>query len=460
VTNGQTPQERAAAAEREVLELVIRSGQPVVVVDSPPGAGKTRLVEAVTAVAVMQAALRVAVATARAEQSYELIRRLVRNFPGLRVQPLAPEDRPIPQDLQTDPRVLPTANRPADLLAGPMAVVATAAKLQTSVPFFAQLPAFDVLITDEAYQLPYKQMALLQAVSRQMLLVGDPGQLPPLVSVDTSRFDAATSKVHWPAPKEFLRTYGGAIPVVTLPATWRFTQDTVAFLQPGFYPSLPFESATAFEDRRLTFVAAGMADPIDEALDLIAAGASIVTLAAPPKLLAPEQIDEELARLQARVVQRALARGAAWDGAGPLGPSGLGCVDAHVASGAALRRELLSMNISVDASTGVFVETPEIWQGLQRPLMVVKHPLSGLRRIDQFALEPGRACVMISRHQLGCVIVTRAGIAEALDDYQHDSGARPTGAEDAIWAGREAHWTLWRELECRGRIVTVPVGSL
>jgi hypothetical protein len=455
VTNGQTPQQRAAAAERDVLDLLIRDGQPIVVVDSPPGAGKTRLVEAVTAVAVMGSALRVAVAAARAEQSYELMRRLVLNFPGLRVQPLIPADRPLPPDLQADPRLLPAANGPAGLLGGTLAVVATAAKFRTSLPFFAQVPAFDVLITDEAYQLPYKEMALLQAISRQMLLVGDPGQLPPLVSVDTSRFDAARSKVHWPAPKELLRVYGSTIPVVKLPATWRFTQDTVVFLQPSFYPELPFESATASADRRLTFVAAGMADPVDQALDLVAGGASLVTIVAPPKALAPEQIDEELAQLQARVVQRALTRGAMWEGVGPLGPSGIGCVDAHVASGAALRRELLGMNISVDASTGVLVETPEIWQGLQRPLMIVKHPLSGLRRIDQFALEPGRACVMVSRHQIGCVIVTRAGIAEALDDYQHDSGARPTGSEDTIWAGREAHWALWQELERRGRIITV-----
>jgi len=453
--NGETVQERAAAAERAVHNLLLRDGQPVVVVDSPPGAGKTRLVEAITGVAAISCGLRVAVATARAEQSYELIRRLMVDFPTLRVQPLTPEDRPIPRDLQTDPRLVTSSNRPANLASGALAVVATAAKLETSLPFFGQLPAFDVMITDEAYQLQFKQLANLQAVATQMLLVGDPGQLPPFSRIETSRFDAAFSKVHWPGPKEILRIYGSDIPVVQLPASWRFTQDTVELLQPGFYPTLPFESALSSAQRQLTLVAAGMGDGIDRALDALSNGASIVVVIAPPKLLAPEQIDEELAQLQAQIVQRAITRGATWEGVRRLTERDIGCADAHVASGAALRRELLGMNISVDPSTGVLVETPEIWQGLQRPLMVVKHPLSGLRRIDEFALEPGRACVMLSRHQLGCLVVTRAGIADALDDYQHDSGARPTGSEDMIWAGREAHWALWNELERRSRIFSV-----
>jgi len=449
------PEQRAADAEREVLNLVIRDGQPIVVVDSPPGTGKTRLVEAVTAVAVLHCGLRVAIATARAEQSYQLIRRLAAGFNGLPIQPLVSTQRPLPANVQVVPSLLPVANRPGGLRTGPLAVVATAAKLKVSLPDFGRLPAFDLLIADEAYQLQYKELALLQAISRQMLLVGDRGQLPPFVKIDTSRFDAASSKVHWPSPKELLRVNGAVIPVVQLPMTWRFVQDTVEFLQPGFYPRLQFISAVSAGDRNLEMVTRGMGDPIDQALDLLSENASIVTLIAPRKTLAAEQVDQELAQLLAQVVQRAFTRGATWRGFGKLREPDVGCVDMHVASGAALRRELLRRRVSVDASTGVFVDTPEIWQGLQRPLMVVKYPLSGLSRIDQFALDPGRACVMLSGHQIGCVIVTRAGVEEALDEYQHDSGARATGAEDIAWTGRQAHGALWQELKRRGRIISL-----
>jgi hypothetical protein len=403
----------------------------------------------------MHAGLRVAVATATAEQGYELIRRLAEDFPGLALQPLTPEKRPAPEDIKNDSRILRDVHTARALAHGPVAVVTTAAKWEASLPSFGSLPAFDLLIADEAYQLPYKQMARLQAIAGQMLLVGDPGQLPPLVRIDTSRFDAAASKVHWPSPKELLRFYGSAVPAVQLPATWRFPQDTVQFLQPSFYPALPFESAIPDDERSLSFIAGGIGDPVDAALDLLSGGASIVAVVAPAKPIASDQIDEELAHLQARIAQRALARGATWDGVRQLTERDIGCVDTHVASGAAVRRELMRSGVAVDVSSGVLVETPEIWQGLQRPLMIVKHPLSGLQRVDQFALEPGRACVMVSRHQLGCIIVTRAGIAEALDDYQHDSGARPTGVEDRIWAGRDAHWALWHELDLRGRIVDI-----
>ena len=53
---------------------------------------------------------------------------------------------------------------------------------------------------------------------------------------------------------------------------------------------------------------------------------------------------------------------------------------------------------------------PRNWQGLQRPIMIAKHPLSGHARLDRFALEPGRWRVMLTRHQSPCVIVGHDGI--------------------------------------------------
>jgi Ni2+-binding GTPase involved in maturation of urease and hydrogenase len=74
--------ESSLEAERRVLELVLREGQPLVVVMSPPGAGKTRLIESVVATAVQGLSLAVAVATPRAEQMYDVLRRLLNNFAG------------------------------------------------------------------------------------------------------------------------------------------------------------------------------------------------------------------------------------------------------------------------------------------------------------------------------------------------------------------------------------------
>ncbi len=101
------------------------------------------------------------------------------------------------------------------------------------------------------------------------------------------------------------------------------------------------------------------------------------------------------------------------------------------------------------------MDTPEIWQGLQRPVMVVKHPLSGKGRLERFGLEPGRWCVMLSRHQLGCVIVGRDGIGDALEQHRHGIGDRPLRADNSEWTARQAHARLWSELERMGRLIRV-----
>jgi hypothetical protein len=310
---------------------------------------------------------------------------------------------------------------------------------------------FDLLICDEAYQVPFVRFLPLTLIARQVLLVGDPGQLPPLVRADTSRFEATSYRVHWPAPKELLARFPD-VPTVQLPVTWRLPQDTVDLIQPAFYPDLPFESAVLGVERRLAFGAAGLGDPLDRVLDQVAGGNSIAALVAPERRFGPDEVDEELSEVSAMVVRRLLDRGARWTGRRVLERGDIGVIDPHVASGAAVRRYLRRFGIPT-AADGVVVDTPEIWQGLQRPIMVVKHPLSGATRLTEFPLEPGRWCVSLSRHQIACLIVTREGVGGTLDRHQHDSASRPTGGENPQWAGWLAHRELWTAIERSGRVV-------
>jgi len=434
-------------ARRRVLDLTVREGASVIIVDSPPGAGKTRLVEDVVSAATSNS-LRVAVLTPRAEQSFDLVRRLVASFPGIPIQVLQSAHRSYPPDLQNDSRVPLPVNDPANLSDGPGVVIGTASKFYHAIHCFTRgSKEFDLIICDEAYQLTFKDIEPFPAISGQLLLVGDPGQLPPVVTVDTTRFDAAPYKVHWPAPREVLRQHPD-VPVVKLPATYRFSDDSVQLIQPAFYPSLPFRSAVTERERAVSFSARGFRDPIDSALDLVASGATIVAITLPPKDFAFDSADEDVATTIAHICARAIERGVRW-GTRQLNDGDIACADAHVASGAAVRQALRRLHVSSE----LLVDTPEILQGLQRPFMVVKHPLSGVRRVDQFALEPGRMCVMLSRHQVGCIIVTRDGVGESLDRYDHDSGARPVSAEDTAWNGYRAHLQLWRKLEASKRIV-------
>jgi hypothetical protein len=134
----------------------------------------------------------------------------------------------------------------------------------------------------------------------------------------------------------------------------------------------------------------------------------------------------------------------------PLDADHVGIADAHVASGEQTARVLRSRGVPTDKTQ---VLTPEIWQGLERPFMIIKHPLSGLNRLSTFDLEPGRLCVMLSRHQLGCIIVGRESIGERLAQHQHACGERPFGAENSEWAGWQAHSVLWQKLREESRLL-------
>jgi AAA domain len=439
------PVKASERARASVLEAVLYGEHPAVLVDSPPGAGKTELVEEVVATAVAHRHWRVAVIAPRAEQTYDIVRRLRADYKPMRMEVLHSAERRPPNDLITSGmNFVTTASR---LTSGPGLVIATAAKLFHSVPDFSS-GVFDLLVCDEAYQLPYKDLAPMVHLAKRILLVGDPGQLPPLIRADVARFEAAKYKVHWPAPKEFLRCHPN-LKRIALPCSWRLTQDTVNFLQPTFYENLPFVSGVSAANRRISFSTSGLGDPIDQALDRLSSGDSIVGILLPPRKTDVDEVDEDIAQLAGWVIDRLIKRGVQWTGQRQLLAADVGYVDSHVASNAAAGRALRAKGIGNDT----MANTPEIWQGLQRPIMVTKHTLSGSPRLDSFSLEPGRLCVMLSRHQLACIIIARDGIGDALENHQHDCASRPAGVDNAEWLGWQAHRSLWSMLEEKNRLV-------
>lgn len=438
-------------AQRRVLDMIFRAGEPIVLVDSPPGAGKTSLIQDVTATGVHHVGLKIGICAPKNEQAFEIVRRLMEIDPDVPLEMLLSNKTILPGDLEGYVQAgrIHRVGNPEALRRGAGVVVGTVDKFNIEIPSFPQ-KYFDVLICEEVYQVPFAKFSPLPVIAQQILMVGDPGQLPPYIKSDTSSFEGGAIKPHWPAPKQLLAMYPELKnAVVKLPVTWRLPQDTVDLIQPAFYPDLPFRSAHSGADRSLVLGASGLRSPIDRALDKLASGESIVCLVAPPRASNLEEFDLELAELSAAVIERLLERIPSWDSNRPLGPADFGVVDPHVASCEHVRSRLRRASIGGET----MVETPEIWQGLQRPVMVAKHPLSGVPRLSQFELDPGRWCVMLSRHQLGCVIVTRDGVGEALEGHLHDSGERPGGAEDRIWQGWRAHLTLWRELKRLDRLI-------
>ena len=127
----------------------------------------------------------------------------------------------------------------------------------------------------------------------------------------------------------------------------------------------------------------------------------------------------------------------------------IGVVCAHVFQVNAVRERLPA------SLSGVIVETADRFQGLERPIMLVHHPLSVRADADTFYLDAGRLCVMLSRHRIACFVVGRGGIEDMLLRYA-PSGDRVLGIdEDEELEGWRAHLSFLQSVLREGRVLSV-----
>jgi hypothetical protein len=189
---------------------------------------------------------------------------------------------------------------------------------------------------------------------------------------------------------------------------------------------------------------------LDPAIDRAAAGASLVQVTLPSRPTG--DVDEGLAAVVVGLIRRLLARETVVvddGGARPLRPGMIGVVCAHVAQVAAV------VELLPPALDGVLVETADRFQGLERAVMIAHHPLSGRLDADVFHLDPGRWCVMLSRHRVAAFVVTRDGVDPMLRAYT-PLGDRVLGAaDDPELAGLRAHLSIARALADPTRAVAV-----
>jgi AAA domain len=222
----------------------------------------------------------------------------------------------------------------------------------------------------------------------------------------------------------------------------------VDLVRPAFYPGLPFEALSAPGERRLVPTSAGRMT-LDAAVDLAGGGASLVGVELPPRVTGEH--DPELAGAMVGLADRLLQRGTlVVDEAGerPLEPSMIGVICAHVSQVHAIQERLGSR------MEGVLVETADRFQGLERPVTLVHHPLSGRADADEFHLDAGRLCVMTSRHSVACFLFTRDGIEDMLMRHA-PSGDRVLGSnEDTEFEGWLAHLTVLQGLRERRRVLS------
>lgn len=425
-----------------VIERAILGTDPLTIVKSPPGAGKTFLVECASVVAAAAPAMRVVVVTPGVSQLYDVVDRLL-GYHLPRLELAHAKHRTLPNLLVG--RITASSGWTPGLNIGPGVLVTNAHLLAA---YLNQLNpgTFDLMIVDEAYQLAASDYMPIADLATRVLMVGDPGQLNPVNSADTSNLEASAHKVHWSAPAYVLDRFPGT-PVFGLPVTRRLLPDTSDLVQAAFYPDLPFRSVVDPNDRRLRFSVPGVEPVVDRALDAVVRGASLVAVTVPGAAPAHEEADPEVAAVMAHLADRFLVRQPEWVGQRPLTETDIGCIDPHVIAGGAIGDRLRQSN-----RRNIRVETVERWQGLQMPISIVRHPLSRSGRPTGFDLESGRWCVSLSRHQIGCIIVARETVTGVIRDYVHGCDTVAAGARDATWSGFEAHRLIWNTLADQGRI--------
>jgi hypothetical protein len=138
-----------------------------------------------------------------------------------------------------------------------------------------------------------------------------------------------------------------------------------------------------------------------------------------------------------------------------LMPQDIGIVSTHNLMNAAISRRLASVvgasgskksvnkksankKSAKNPLSSIRATTPERWQGLERPVMIAVHPLSGVMSPSEFDLETGRLCVMASRHRSACFFVTRDHIADTLDTHL-PSATQALGGVDVTGRGHDVH---------------------
>jgi len=372
-----------------------------VVVDSPPGAGKSTLV--VRAAAVLAAAGPPLMIVAQTnEQVDDLIARLAAASPDLSVGRLSAVDY-VPSERVTGHPSCRVGAKVGDLGA-PAVTMGTAAKWATVTE-----GTWPWAIVDEAYQM--RSDALLRVAPRfaRALFVGDPGQLDPFSTVEVDRWTGLSWDPMQSAVAVLLR-HNPSLPVHRLPVSWRLPASAAPVIADAFYPFTGFRSGTGPGDRTLSFGRPPSSD-LDTVLDRAAAtGWGLHEL--PARFTV--RTDAEAAAACAELAARALARD-------PLATSESGTAPltaGRIAIGAAHRDQVAAIRSSLPpAAEGVTVDTANRLQGREYDLTVVLHPLSGRQDATAFHLESGRLCVLTSRHRHACVVVARAGIAELLDAH-------------------------------------------
>lgn len=440
-------QEELTAASQvtiEKLKSFILSKEKLCVVKAPPGSGKT-----FTLLNALQSAedggLSVAVAAQTNAQCDDICDRFVEMYPKKNIVRFTRSgvDRPEALDMRID-----WMARAGDLTNDHMVVVGTTSKWS----LIKEAPDFDLLIVDEAWQMSWADFMLLGRISSRFILIGDPGQIPPVVRIDTRRWETSPRAPHRAAPDVILGDPSIDFTLLELTSCRRLPSSSVDLVRP-FY-DFTFHSF-AEEGVRGVAVHGTPSTHFQEILSTLHERTEVLVTIPTPEFGPPVDCDLEIAQLSARLAIEFLSadcHAVSDDGAksnkNKITAEDIGIVATHRVMNSAINSFLPAHLRFNGVNKGIRVDTPERWQGLERVIMIAIHPLSGVIEPSEFDLETGRLCVMASRHRSALVVVSRDHVSSTLDSHI-PSAQQAVGRPDVVGRGHQQHTQFWNALSAR-----------
>ncbi len=387
--------------------------------------------------------MRVAVGTPTNEQAFGLVRRLAESDATQTVTFVPASTVSLPSAVSQLPNVRQLKATQAN---GAEVIVGTLNKLGDALSR-GDLAEVDALFVDESYQADSAKYYAVGGLAGLHMLVGDGGQLSPFSTIDDPDF--------WRGlPEDPLQTAVGVLmrnhpttPVHKLPITRRLDSRAAAVAQ-AFYPDLQFSAAVLPDVRGLRLSPAIAIDRrgrlIDGALNRAASnGWAHIELPTAPALTADPEIIDLITGLVDRLAQRGpqirCEIQSAWrDLQGGRIAVGVSHND---------QKDILRSRLDAMGHAEIVVETANKLQGLEFELVIAWHPLAGLPDADEFHLDAGRLCVLLTRHRQACILIGRASDRELLDAIPPASPAYLGFSPDPVYRGWETHEAVFAAMD-------------
>lgn len=405
---------------RRVVDDLSETGKgEAVLIEAPPGAGKSSLAVSVTEELVTaDRSIRLPIVTQTNEQADDLVRSFRRKHPHVVVARLLGAKGPSPAIAAArGPGLVLENDHDATAVQDAQVVVATARKwefIRSGQQRRGTIRSYQAGLIDEAYQMRSDALLGIAEMFERIVCVGDPGQLDPFTTIDDAHWKGLE---HSPSRTAMgtLRAFRPDTVSHQLPTSWRLPPSATEIVAPAFYPFAPFDSGTLDGQRELELRTPSQSAD-DAVLDRAASdGWAFAELPDCFTVRTDTEIADRLAHLVAGLLRRgAIVTDELDPGGRPLTADDVAIVAAHNDQVHAVRHALNELGIDPDS---LVVSTANRVQGREYDVVFVWHPLAGRRDATAFHLEAGRMCVMLSRHRHACVVVGRSGADRLLDEF-------------------------------------------